>query len=39
MTANVLNATKMLLGFDQFFFAKLHFAINPRTGSIFVIFF
>jgi len=39
MTTNALNATKMLLGFDRFFsFAELHFAINPRAGSIFVVF-
>jgi len=39
MTTNALNATKILLGFDRFFcIAKLHFAINPRAGSIFVIF-
>jgi len=36
MTTNAFNATIMLLGFDQIFFcfAELHFAINPRAGSI-----
>jgi len=39
MTTSALNATKMLLGIDQFFlFAELHFAINARAGSIFVVF-
>jgi len=39
MTTNALNATKLLLGFDRFFcFAELHYAINPRAGSIFVRF-
>jgi len=37
MKTNALDATKMLLGFDRFF-CFAHFTINPRAGSIFVIF-